>query len=163
MTMVFLSLSHVGYATEKQYGIGYQFGGGVLGGLSGKFKIDEKITGEIVLGGFGSLKGYSGRGIYDLGKINENFNKYAYGSFGIITYEYDEAKVEVEGTTFTFTITTEKKTETSTIIAGGIGINGSFFDIPDISWNTEIGYAILKFDNKDYTGVVFGGGMHYKF
>lgn len=116
-------------------------------GFSGMMDLDERIAVQGVLGLFGRVSTFAGRGLYRF-SLEEMWSVYGYGSAGAISFRFRD------------------ETETSLGLGAGVGLEYDWRawqrKLPPIRWNVEIGlgYADLAF--YDYTGFTFGAGIHYR-
>lgn len=124
-------------------------------GLSGTYHFNEKVTGQAVLGFFGSVSSFTARGWYRFNQ-REGYDLYGYGSAGLYRHNYlSDFFVD--------------ETETTLGIGAGVGIDvslGHLFnadDFPPIFANSELGLTYANFDFYNFSVLSFGFGLHYRF
>ncbi len=140
----------------KKYGLGWQSTFPVIG-LSGKYVVNEKVSGQLILGFFGDLSTYGAKVNYKFNE-KEHYNLYGFGMIGLFAYTSP-----VWNSSYT---SLEDKTETALGFGAGAGLEYFFTEfIPEVGWNLEIGFGSIKFDEVDYdfTSIMVGGGVHYYF
>jgi len=128
------------FGAEK-YAIGTQLG--VLGaGLSGKMKLNDKLTGQAVLSSLGTLTSLSGRGLFKF-KEQKEFNLFGAGEVGMW------ANSDKVGLSLGASI--------------GVETNWQNFvdDIFPLWWSAEIGVGLTP--GHTYTPVRSQIGIHYRF
>jgi len=140
----------------KKFGVGWQSTFPVYG-LSGRYIVNEKIAGQVILGFFGDLSTYGGRVTY---KFNEkpHYNLYGFGLLGLFSYTSPVLN--------TSNLQLEDKTETAIGFGAGAGLEYFFTEfIPEVGWNLEVGFGSIQFDEVDYdfSSIMIGGGVHYYF
>jgi uncharacterized membrane protein YciS (DUF1049 family) len=137
-----------------KYGVGFQ-GTFPASGLSGMMNITDDIAIQAIAGFFGTLRTFSGRGLYKF-QQEEYWDLYGYGMIGAWSYK---------GLTSTAT----RKTETvlGLGIGGGIQYDWRAFNpsLPPIAWNLELGIGYVDFNEVDYSfsTIMIGAGIHYRF
>jgi len=139
----------------KKYGLGWQSTFPVIG-LSGKYVVNEKVSGQLILGFFGDLSTYGAKVNYKFNE-KENYSLYGFGLLGLFAYS---SPVLQDDWTF--------KDETETAIGFGAGAGLEYFFpefLPEVGWNLEIGFGSIQFDEVDYdfTSIMIGAGAHYYF
>lgn len=127
-------------------------------GLSGTYEVNEKVTAQGVIGAFGSLTTLSARGLYHFQR-EEKYSLYGYGTAGIWRHS--------------FRIIGVSESQTSPGVGGGAGVeldwrrlldsegNGSGF--PPLFSSIDLGFVAASFDNYNFSGLVIGAGLHYRF
>lgn len=134
----------------EKYAVGLQ-SSFMSGGLSAKMKINDKMSGQAVLGALGTLTSFSGRVLYEV-KSDNYWDMYGFGTVGVWVWD--------GGPYF--------ESETAVGFGGGAGIEWDWRaiapDLPPLYWSLEAGLGVVNFDN--YTGFStfsLGGGVHYRF
>ena len=157
---ILLLVSSVAFAQEEKetkFGIGFQSSFPAYG-ISGMLDVGPNISVQGILGAFGDLKTFAGRGIYRFRK-EPYWNTYGYGMIGVWSYPW----YKWEGWNFV------EKTETTMGFGAGVGIDynwqGWSPDLPPIWWNLELGIGMVEFEDADYnfSTIMFGVGVHYRF
>ncbi|MDH5217666.1 MAG: hypothetical protein OEX19_08215 [Gammaproteobacteria bacterium] len=126
---------------SDKYAIGTQLG--VLGaGLSGKMKINDNLTGQVVLSSLGTLTNLSGRGLFKF-KEQKEFNLFGAGEVGMWANS-DKAGMSLGASL-------------------GVETNWQNFvdDIFPLWWSAEIGVGLTP--GHTYTPVRSQIGIHYRF
>jgi len=119
-------------------------------GLSGTYLVNERVTAQAVLGFFGTVSSFSGRGWYRFNR-NDNYDIYGYAGAGL--YRYDSG-IDVESVLG---------------LGAGAGVEVSLAklfddeDFPPIFANSELGLSYANFDFYDFSALTFGFGIHYRF
>ncbi|GAB4370747.1 MAG: hypothetical protein Kow0042_13140 [Calditrichia bacterium] len=171
LLVVFLVLSVAGvvFAQEKpgaeikadketKYGVGFQATFPAYG-ISGMMDINEMISAQGIVGFFGNLNTYAVRGLYRFQQKNF-WDLYGYGMVG--AWSYTGLKVS-NGSKL------EETTETVLGFGAGVGIEydwrGWNSELPPLFWNLELGLGFANFDAVDYnfSTLLFGAGVHYRF
>ncbi len=132
-------------------------------GLSLKVDYSDKINLEVVAAPMGTFSAYSAKVNYYLTK-ERNYSTYAYASGGVAMYDYNIPKSSGYGYSYEY----ESDTETVPMFGAGIGLEWSWRkflgnDFPDLYSTIEFGYANMSFDYYDFGGLLYGGGIYYKF
>lgn len=157
---VFLLTSSLALAQkeeETKFGIGFQSAFPAWG-ISGMMDVSDEFSVQGILGAFGDLKTYAGRGIYRFEK-KPNYNTYGYGMVGAWSYTGFEI-----GSGFQL----KETTETVMGFGAGVGIEYDWRvfapELPPIMWNLEIGLGSVKFGNVDFSfsTLMVGAGAHYR-
>lgn len=127
-------------------------------GISGTIQVSETLTGEAVLGFFGTVSNFGGRIWYRFNR-NETYDIYAYGGLGVYRYTgFDSILLDLN------------RTESVLGIGLGAGVEAGLpklfddEDLPPIFLNAELGLALASFEY--YTGfstLSLGFGVHYRF
>ncbi len=140
-----------------RFGVGFQSSWPAYG-LSGMYDLNDRLTAQAVLGAFGTLTTVSGRGLYHFQR-EEKYSLYGFGTVGVWRHSYRVIGVS--------------ESETSPGVGGGAGLeldwrrlldgsgNGSGF--PPIFSSIDLGFVAASFDNYNFSGLVIGAGLHYKF
>ena len=132
-------------------------------GAAIKIGYSEKITLEAIAAPLGDFSTYAAKINYNLTK-NRQYNTYAYLSGGVSMYDYS---IPVS-TGYGYGTKMKSDTEVVPMFGGGVGIEWSWRkfvgnDFPDLYSTIEIGYASMSFDYYDFGGLLYGGGIYYKF
>jgi hypothetical protein len=133
-----------------RFGIGFQSSLPAWG-LSAMYDINDQVTAQAIVGAFGTLTTFGGRGLYRFSK-EEAYNLYGYGTVGMWSYP-GIIRENVVG------------------FGGGAGIEldwrrilgsdtGSF---PPIFSSIDIGMVLASFEYYNFSGFTMGGGIHYRF
>ncbi len=131
-------------------------------GISGMLDITPDMSIQGIIDPLGNLKMYTGKGIYRF-KKGPSWSAYGYGMAGAWSHYpyYDVVGWNVV-----------KKTETIVGFGAGAGIeydwrglSADFSNFPLIWWNIEIGLGKIDFKKSgvDFSGIMIGGGLHYRF
>lgn len=143
---------------DLKWGAGFQ-GSFPAYGLSGMMDINEMISVQAILGFFGSLNTYAGRGLYRF-KKEEDWEIYGYGMIGAWSYD---------GVRFRTGFGIENYTETVIGFGAGAGLEYDWRafnpDLPPLFWNIELGIGIVDFNdvNYNFNTLLIGAGVHYRF
>lgn len=134
---------------DTRYGIGFQ-GTFPAYGISGMMDINEEVTIQAIIGFFGSLNTFAGRGLYTFRK-DDFWRLYGFGMAGMWTYSIGSLSETVPGFG----------------LGAGIRYDWRAFDasLPPLFWNLELGLGFVNFDEVDYnfSTILFGAGVHYRF
>jgi hypothetical protein len=140
-----------------RFGVGFQSSWPAYG-LSGVYDVSEKVTAQAVVGAFGALSTLSGRGLYHFQR-QESHSLYGFGTVGVWRHSWNFAG--------------GSSSETSPGIGGGAGVefdwrnilngSGNGSDFPPIFSSIDIGFVAASFDNYNFSGLVIGAGLHYRF
>ncbi len=127
-------------------------------GLSGTYEVSEKVTAQGVIGAFGSLTTVSARGLYHFQR-EEKYSLYGFGTAGIWRHSYRIIGVS--------------ESQTSPGVGGGAGVeldwrrlldaDGSGSGFPPLFSTIDLGFVAASFDNYNFSGLVIGAGLHYRF
>ncbi len=133
-------------------------------GLSLKMDYSNKMTFEVVAAPLGTFSIYSAKVNYYLSK-QRKYNTYAYANGGVGIYEY-QGLGTYDWNTGTYKGGSE--TETVPMFGAGVGLEWSWReflgqDFPNLYSTIEFGYANLSFDYYNFGGLIYGGGIYYKF
>jgi hypothetical protein len=141
----------------SRLGVGFQSSWPAYG-LSGVYDVSDRITAQAVVGAFGSLTTLSGRGLYRF-QTEEKYSMYGFGTVGIWRHSFRGLGTSAN--------------ETSPGVGGGAGIELDWRQILDASGNgsgfpplfssIDLGFVAASFDNYNFSGLVFGAGLHYRF
>lgn len=146
-----------GAEPNGRLGVGFQSSWPAYG-LSGLYDVNERLTAQAVIGAFGSVTTISGRGLYHFQR-EEKYSLYGFGTVGIWRHS--------------FRALGNSESETSPGVGGGAGIeldwrglldasgNGSGF--PPLFSSIDLGFVAASFDNYNFSGLVIGAGLHYRF
>ena len=135
-------------------------------GVSLKMDYSNKMTFEVVAAPLGTFSLYSAKVNYYLNK-QRKYNTYAYVAGGVGIYEYSGiGKWEWENGHYSYKSNSE--TETVPMFGAGVGMEWSWRnilgkDIPNLYSTFEVGYAHMSFDYYNFGGLIYGGGIYYKF
>lgn len=131
-----------------RYGVGFQSTFPAWG-LSGTMQITDEISGQLILGPFGILNTFAGRGLYSF-QEEQYWNLYGYGMLGVWTYNYIGSR-----------------RESSLGIGAGAGIQYDWRawndELPPLFWNLELGLGFVNLDHYNFNSVMLGTGVHYRF
>ena len=120
-------------------------------GLSVKMDLNDKITGQAVVGFLGEINNYSVRGLYKF-KKEQFYNMYGFGSLGLWTWNSDYVGWDDESVVG---------------IGGGAGfeydLRGIDKTFVPLFVSAELGLNIASFDHYNFSSVGLGVGLHYKF
>lgn len=130
-------------------------------GLSARYNLTETHGIQAVIGGanygFGgsvSAFTFTGRYLYSFNSSNANLRPYAVGQVGLWTVKYKD----------NFFGTSANESDTSISFGAGAGIEYAFSGLEQLGFNVEAGYGGGSFgDGFSYSGIFFGGGVHYYF
>ena len=142
--------SEVSEMQKPKYAVGFQ-GSFPAYGLSGKMDITDTFTGQAIIGIVGNLQTFAGRGIYNF-KREPFWDAYGYGMIGAWRYS-----------------AWSNYSETVLGFGAGAGIEYDWrkFDdeLPPIYWNMELGLGFANFNkvNYNFSTIMFGVGVHYRF
>jgi len=137
-----------------KYGVGFQ-GTFPASGLSGMMSLTDDISIQAIVGMFGNLRTFAGRGLYKF-QEDEFWDLYGYGMIGVWSYR---------GLTFS----NNRQTETVLGLGAGAGFQYDWRaynpTLPPIAWNIELGIGFVDFDqvNYNFSTIMFGAGVHYRF
>lgn len=139
---------------ETKFGVGFQGWG-----ISGMMDVSDKVSVQGILGMFGDLRTYAGRGIYRF-RREPLWNAYGYGMVGMWSGSYSKWDA------YRGDYVEETETAMGFGAGGGIEYNWQAFspNLPPIWWNLEAGIGSVGFDHyNDFSAFMFGGGAHYRF
>lgn len=146
------TLQDESFVHTQKYAIGFQSTWPTWG-LSGQMDINNKLTGQAVLGFLGDANIYSLRGLYSFQKSSAPFehNFYGFASIG----DYTQSTIDDNG----------NSTRESVIGFGfGAGLEAAPFEDMPLWLNFEIGASFASFqDNSNFNTFGFGIGAHYRF
>jgi len=133
---------------KSKYSLGFQTGFETCG-ISGKMDLSDKMAVQGIIGFFGTMTNFSGRGLYKF-KSEEYWDLYGYGQAGI--WMWDGGYVG---------------SETAFGIGGGAGIEWDWRainkDLPPVYWSIELGLTAVSMDYYDFAMLGLGFGGHYRF
>ncbi len=138
-----------------RYGAGFQ-GSFPASGLSGMMNITDDIAVQAILGFFGNLRTFAGRGLYKF-QEEDFWDLYGYGMIGAWSYQG-----------FAIGNNTRQR-ETVLGLGAGAGFQYDWRaynpEFPPISWNIELGIGFVDFNevNYNFSTIMFGAGVHYRF
>ncbi len=137
-------------ATSLNYGISARYNLTEVHGL-------QAVIGSVNYGFGGSVSAFSftGRYLYSFsGGNSSNLRPYAVGQLGFWTVKYKD----------NFWGTNVNESDSSIAYGVGAGIEYAFDGLEQLGFNIEAGYGGGSFgDGLSYSGVFFGGGVHYYF
>ncbi|KAB5491407.1 outer membrane protein [Flagellimonas hadalis] len=137
-------------ATSLNYGISARYNLTEVHGL-------QAVIGSVNYGFGGSVSAFSftGRYLYSFTDVgSSNLRPYALGQLGIWTVKYKD----------NFWGTYANESDSSIAYGIGAGIEYAFDGLEQLGFNIEAGYGGGSFgDGLSYSGVFFGGGVHYYF
>lgn len=130
-------------------------------GLSARYNLTEihavqAVIGSVNYGFGGSVSAFSvtGRYLYSFNSNNSNLRPYALGQVGLFTVKYND----------NFFGTAVDERDTSVSFGVGAGVEYAFDGLEQLGFNVEAGYGTGSFgDGLSYSGIFFGGGVHYYF
>jgi hypothetical protein len=140
-------------------GIGFQSSWPAYG-ISGTYDLNQRLTGQAVVGAFGTLSTFSARGLYHFQR-EEKYSLFGYGTAGVWRHSF-----RILGTS---------DSETSPGLGGGAGIelnwrgildgngSGNASGFPPLFSSIDLGFVAASFDNYNFSGMVIGAGLHYRF
>jgi hypothetical protein len=158
-TVLLQAAPHAATAQENdnRFGIGFQSSWPAYG-LSGVYDLNERLTAQAVLGAFGSLTTVSGRGLYHFQR-QPSHTLYGFGTVGVWRHSWSLAG--------------SSSSETSPGVGGGAGVefdwrsilgnSGNGSEFPPIFSSIDIGFVAASFDHYNFSGLVIGAGLHYRF
>jgi hypothetical protein len=138
---------------SSPFGIGFQSSWPAYG-LSGLYDVNDKITAQLVVGALGSWTTVTGRGLYHFSQ-QEKYNIYGFGSAGMYRYSFRALGAS--------------ESESSLIVGGGAGMEfplRKLFndeDFPPLYWSFDLGFSAGSFEHYNWSGFIWGGGIHYRF
>jgi hypothetical protein len=144
-------------AEGSRFGIGFQSAWPAYG-ISGLYDVNDRITAQAVVGAFGALSTLSGRGLYHFQR-EPSYTAYGYGTVGAWRHS--------------FRLLHETQSETSLGLGGGAGIELNWRTIlgndsgestyPPLFSSIDLGFVLANFARYNFSGIVIGAGMHYRF
>jgi hypothetical protein len=137
--------------TTGRFGIGFQSSWPSYG-ISGIVDVTNRISAQAVVGAFGTVSNFSGRGIYRFMR-EEIYNLYGFGTGGVWRYNHVGLDESVLG------------------LGGGAGMELDWRRIlgseetrfPPIFSSLELGIVHANFDVYNFSSFSIGGGIHYRF
>ncbi len=121
-------------------------------GLSGKMDFTDKITGQAIIGFFGTINSYTARGLYKF-KQDKFYDIYAFGALGILTWDGYYSSLD--------------RSETVMSFGAGAGVEydlrGLDSNFIPLFVNVELQATMASFDYYDFGFMSLGLGIHYKF
>lgn len=136
-------------ATSLNYGISARYNLTEVHGL-------QAVIGSVNYGFGGSVSAFSftGRYLYSFAGSSSNLRPYAVGQLGFWTVKYKD----------NFFGSSLNESDTSIAFGAGAGIEYAFDGLEQLGFNIEAGYGGGSFgDGFSYSGIYFGGGVHYYF
>lgn len=147
-----LQISSMGLVHKEKYAIGFQSTWPAWG-LSGQMDINDKLTGQAVLGFAGETNVYAVRGLYSLKKSFTPFkhNFYGFAAVG----DYTSPSIDLNG----------NSTRESVFGFGvGAGVEAAPFEEYPVWFSLEVGASFASFKNDSgFNTIGFGLGAHYRF
>lgn len=137
-----------------KYGVGFQ-GSFPASGISGMMNVTDDIAAQAIVGFFGNLRTFAGRGLYKF-QEEDYWDLYGYGMAGAWSYRG-------------FAVNNNRQTETVLGLGAGAGFQYDWraynSDFPPIAWNIELGIGFVDFKevNYNFSTIMFGAGVHYRF
>lgn len=135
---------------DLKFGVGFQSSFPAYG-ISGSMDVNENITAQAIIGFFGSLKTYAGRGLYRF-KKEQHWEMYGYGMIGAWNYGFLGVSETVLG------------------FGAGAGLEYDWRafnpDLPPLFWNIELGIGFVDFSdevNYNFSTLLIGIGVYYRF
>ncbi len=132
-----------------RFGVGFQSTFPAYG-LSGMMDVNDEISVQAIVGFFGALNTFAGRGLYKF-QDEDFWHLYGFGMVGVWTYSIGSFSETVPGFG----------------LGAGISYDWRAFneDLPPIYWNLELGLGFVNFDevNYNFSTFLFGVGVHYRF
>lgn len=141
-----------------RYGVGFASTWPAYG-LSGTYQLNEAMTAEAILGAFGAISNFGGRLWYRF-NLNPKYDLYGFGGAGLLRYGYTE---------FVSLGQTRNATENVLGLSAGVGLEtglqGLFGDrnLPPLFFNWEIGLSYADFNHYNFSSLMYGGGVRYRF
>lgn len=131
------------------YGVGFQ-GTFPASGLSGMMDLTDEFTVQAIVGFFGNLNTFAGRGLYKFQK-EDFWDLYGYGMIGAWNYSF--------------------ASQSETVLGLGLGAGVQYDwrafndELPPIFFNLELGIGFVDFKEVNYNFSTFmiGAGVHYRF
>jgi|GEM_PF-599946 len=138
-----------------KYGAGFQ-GSFPASGLSGMMNVTDEVAIQAILGIFGNLRTLAGRGLYKF-QEEDYWDLYGYGMIGVWSYQG-------------FAIANNNR-QRETVLGLGAGAGFQYDwraynpEFPPIAWNIELGIGFVDFKevNYNFSTIMFGAGVHYRF
>jgi hypothetical protein len=139
--------------TEKSgspFGIGFESSWPSYG-LSGIYDVNDRISAQAVVGAFGTVTNFSGRGIYRFTR-EDNYNVFGFGTAGLWNYSglTDESVLGLGAGAGV-------ELDWQRILAS----NGTGF--PPLFSSIEIGMVLAEFEYYNFSSFSVGAGFHYRF
>lgn len=137
--------------STSRFGIGFQSAWPSYG-ISGLYDISDRITAQAIVGAFGTVTNFGARGIYRF-NLQDGYNIYGFGTAGLWSYDYIVDTESVIGA------------------GGGVGIELDWRSLlsseesrfPPLFTSIDLGFVLANFDHYNFSGISFGGGLHYRF
>jgi hypothetical protein len=137
--------------SQTRFGIGFQSSWPAYG-ISGLYDLNEQITLQGIIGAFGTVTNLGVRGLYRF-QTEDKYDLYGFGTAGLWSYDYSIDTENVIG------------------FGGGAGIELDWRRIltpddnsfPPLFSSIDIGFVVADFEYYDFSGLVIGGGIHYRF
>lgn len=141
----------------SRFGVGFQSAWPAYG-VSGLYDVNDRITAQAIVGAFGTLTTLSGRVLYDFQQAPKH-SLYGFGTTGVWRHSYS--------------VLGDSDTESSFSAGGGAGIELDWRAIvdgdsdeptfPRLFSSFDLSFVAASFDFYDFSGLVFGTGLHYRF
>jgi hypothetical protein len=142
---------------ESRFGVGFQSAWPAYG-LSGLYDVNDRVTAQAIIGAFGTVSTLSGRLIYDF-QQQPKHALYGFGTTGVWRHSYSVLGVS--------------DSESSFSAGGGAGIELDWRAIvdgdaaeptfPRLFSSFDISFVATSFEFYDFSGLVIGAGLHYRF
>jgi hypothetical protein len=134
---------------RTKYGVGFQ-GSFPASGLSGMLDLTDEFTAQAIVGFFGNLNTFAGRGLYKFQR-EDFWNLYGYGMLGAWHYSIGSLS--------------------ETVLGFGLGAGVEYdwrafnSELPPIFFNLELGIGFVDFDKVpfNFSTLMIGAGLHYRF
>lgn len=136
---------------NPRYAVGFQSAFPAYG-ISGMMNVGDQIAVQGVVGAFGTLSTFSGRGIYRF-QQNGTYNLYGFGTAGVWRWSsgsFNESSLGVGG-------------------GGGLELDwrrifsNSETTFPPLMSSLDIGFTAANFDTYNFNALTLGAGFHYRF
>lgn len=145
---------------STRFGVGFQSTWPAYG-LSGIIDVTPELTGQAVFGLLGPVKTFTGRALYHFSR-EQAYSPYGFGSIGLW-------RTTTVATTSLFEAT--ERTESVLGFGAGGGIEFDWQELvspdddsfPPVFGNVEVGLGIVNFEHYDFSALMIGGGLHYRF
>jgi hypothetical protein len=136
---------------KTRYGVGFQSAFPAYG-VSAMMDVGDHIAVQGVLGAFGTVSTFAGRGIYRF-QHNRTYNLYGFGTAGVWRWSSGPFS------------------ESSLGIGGGAGLEldwrnifaGNGTPFPPLMSSLDIGLTFANFDSYSFNALTLGAGFHYRF
>lgn len=146
-----------------RFGVGFQFTFPAFG-LNLTADLSQRVAAQGIIGAFGDLRTYAGRGIYRFSRKPYS-SAYGYGMLGAWSYKGLEFVDEDDPWNWDL----RETTETVFGMGAGVGVEydwrGMNRNLPAVAWNLEIGISRIDFQDVDFdfSALMIGTGAQYRF